>query len=479
MCHTVRRTVTAQATGKPSVLRYHRVTVKRNVIVVGGGLAGLAASIYLARGGRNVTVFEKRSFLGGRAITNLRHGFRFNLGAHALYRTGAAARVYRELGIPTLGAMPKRDGLALVNGSQHRLPISIAGLLTTSLLPFAAKAEMAKLWIRLARLDAKPLEGMTVRAWLDANVSHPRLRELLEALIRVASYADHADTQSAATGVTQLQLALKGTLYVHEGWQKLVDSLHSAAVAAGVNFVSSARIVAVHHDGKKVESIELGGLDMDADRMDTQALAYPEEKPEQVEGARIPAETVLLAIDPATAAELAGGGDLTKSWSAARPVTAACLDVALRTLPRPKHAFAVGVDKPLYYSVHSSVAQLAPKGGALIHLAKYRKERSASNEELENDRRARSAAARDDEAELEALLDGLQPGWRDALVHRRFLPAMTVANALVTPGAPRPDPVTPVRGLFVAGDWVGSEGILSDAALSSARGAARAILAGS
>ena len=33
--------------------------VAKNVVIVGGGIAGLAASIYLARGGRTVTLFEK------------------------------------------------------------------------------------------------------------------------------------------------------------------------------------------------------------------------------------------------------------------------------------------------------------------------------------------------------------------------------------------------------------------------------------
>ena len=56
------------------------------MVVVGGGLAGLAASVYLARGGRTVTVFEKRRDLGGRAITSLRQGFRFNLGSISQFK---------------------------------------------------------------------------------------------------------------------------------------------------------------------------------------------------------------------------------------------------------------------------------------------------------------------------------------------------------------------------------------------------------
>ena len=55
--------------------------------------------------------------------------------------------------------------------------------------------------------------------------------------------------------------------------------------------------------------------------------------------------------------------------------------------------------------------------------------------------------------------------------------ATTVSNALVTPASPRPSVRTSVPGLFLAGDWVGEDGLLSDAALASARAAARAALA--
>lgn len=430
------------------------------VVIVGGGLAGLAAAIYLARGGRTVTVFEKRRHLGGRAVTTLRHGYRFNLGAHALYRGGAAVSVYRELGIPVRGRQPKLRAAALVGREEYRLPTGWLSLITTSLLSLRGKLDLAAALIHIRRFGGTRAGSMTLREWLDAHVSDVRARKVLEALIRLATYSDHADTESAAASLAQMKIALRGTLYVDEGWQKLVDALHSAAVTSGVNFVTSSRVVGVQHDGS-VQAVELGGLELDADRLDTQALALPEMLPEQVEGARLPAETVLLAVDPSTAAQLAG--EAGAQWSGGQPVTAACLDVALRSLPDPRRPFALGIDESLYYSVHSSFAQLTPKGGALIHLAKYRQN------EYEN------AAAI--EVELEALLDRFQDGWRELVVHRRFLPSMTVANRVVTPHAPRPDVTTGVRGLYIAGDWVGSEGMLSDASLASARAAARAILA--
>ncbi|HYC92277.1 MAG TPA: FAD-dependent oxidoreductase, partial [Thermoanaerobaculia bacterium] len=215
----------------------------RNVVIVGGGLAGLAASIYLARGGRTVTVFEKRQYLGGRAITQLRHGYRFNLGAHAFYRTGAGARVCRELGVPVPGVVPKPRALALLDGHERRLPTGILSLLGTSLLSLRGKVQLTRALLRIRRIDRRPPGDVTVREWVEANVSDFRARQVLETLIRLATYSNHAERADAKLALAQMKIALRGALYVHEGWQRIVDSLRSTAVTSGVNFVSSSRIV--------------------------------------------------------------------------------------------------------------------------------------------------------------------------------------------------------------------------------------------
>jgi len=437
-------------------MRYHRALVSNNVVIVGGGIAGLAASVYLARAGKTVTIFERRRTLGGRAVTQLRHGYRFNLGPHAVYRSGAGSTVYRELGVPIRGGSPPNDGTAVRGGEHYALPASGMGVLTSGLLGARGKTELASLMLRIKGMDLTKFASMTVREWLDEHIGDDRLRQVVQMFMRVGTYAAD-DRQSAALALQQLRIAQDGVIYLDEGWQKIVDSLHSNAVTAGVNFITSAHVVRVEHDGGQVRGIELGELELD-NTMDTVSMQLPVPRSDGESGTRIPADCVLLAVEPEAVQSLVSELQLPEM----EPVVAACLDLALSKLPAPKEKLAFVVDRPFYFSVHSEWAQLTPKGGALIHAAKYRKRGDDVSE-----------------TELESWLDGLQPGWRDVLVHKRYLPSMTVSNALVTPDVKRPEVKTHLRGLYLAGDWVGGEGILSDAALSSARAAAQAIISSS
>lgn len=70
-----------------------------DVIVVGGGMAGLVAATYLARSGRTVLLLEKNDRCGGLVSTFERDGFLFEGGVRALVNAGIILPMLRELGI--------------------------------------------------------------------------------------------------------------------------------------------------------------------------------------------------------------------------------------------------------------------------------------------------------------------------------------------------------------------------------------------
>jgi hypothetical protein len=187
-------------------------------------------------------------------------------------------------------------------------------------------------------------------------------------------------------------------------------------------------------------------------------------------GGGLRASAVVLATPPQEAARLLESAGITPPAGAvgAIPVRLATLDVALARLPRAGNRFLLGIDRPLYFSVHSAAARLAPPGAALVHVSKY----------LRGDESDPAA----DRAELETLLDELQPGWRSELVHAQYLPRIVVAERLdvASEGGAEGRPsaaVSELPGVFLAGDWVQGGSWLADASLGSARAIGHALVA--
>lgn len=400
------------------------------IAVVGAGLAGLTAANHLIDTGAKVTVFERTDAPGGRATSSDHDGYRFNRGPHALYRGGPAEQVLHRLGITYSGRAPQQAvprglyGMAL-----HRLPGTPANLARTRLLTAGSKLNLARL---MTRLDghAATAGGRTVAQWIEERTPDPALQGLLNGLIRLSTYANAPDTLDAGAALHQLaRVATAGVFYLDGGWQGLVDALATRARARGASFEQAA------------------------------VTGVAELRPAY--------DGVVVAVGgPSTTATLTGleGPDLVAR--AGPSAEAAVLELGITRVPDIR--VIVGLDQPLYASVHSPPTDLAPAGHGVVCLARYL--RPGEEHERTTTRN-----------ELLALAQrmGVAPGH---IAVERYLHRMVVTHGmpLARRGGLAGRPDVGLSGdprVTVAGDWVGPVGMLADAAFASGRAAAEAVVA--
>jgi phytoene dehydrogenase-like protein len=73
--------------------------MKYDAVVVGGGIAGLTATAYLARAGKSVILFERQSKVGGLVQTFDRNGIYFDGGLRSIENSGIVFPMLKQLGI--------------------------------------------------------------------------------------------------------------------------------------------------------------------------------------------------------------------------------------------------------------------------------------------------------------------------------------------------------------------------------------------
>lgn len=76
------------------------MTVKKSAVIIGSGIGGIATSVFLAKKGWDVSVYEKNSSPGGRCGQLIKDGHRFDLGATMLMMPGTYRESFARLGIP-------------------------------------------------------------------------------------------------------------------------------------------------------------------------------------------------------------------------------------------------------------------------------------------------------------------------------------------------------------------------------------------
>ncbi|MFE5671395.1 phytoene desaturase family protein [Agromyces sp. NPDC056523] len=259
------------------------IGASERMVVIGGGIAGLATAALLARDGHRVTLLEARDELGGRAGSWQRHGFRFDTGPSwylmpevfdhffRLFGTSAAEqldlvrldpgyRVHAEGYDDPLDLRPTRaENVALFESVEPGAGAALERYLDSAASTYdiarrrflytnfddprtLLTGEVLRRSGRLARLLATPLDRFAAHA-----VHDRRLRQVLGyPAVFLGSSPDATPAMYHLMSHMDLE---QGVFYPRGGFSALIERITAIAIGAGVEIVTGARVEAIELSG--------------------------------------------------------------------------------------------------------------------------------------------------------------------------------------------------------------------------------------
>jgi squalene-associated FAD-dependent desaturase len=430
--------------------------IRADVVVIGGGLAGISAAIELADAGRTVTLIEGRPWLGGATCSFIRRGLTIDNGQHAFLRCCTAYReLLARLGVAGSCSIQDRLDLTVLDGAsrggaaQARLRRSglpapahlLRSLAGYRLLSPAERLKVAGAAVALQFTDPVGGEGRSLAGWLSRYRQGDRACAnfwdwLCAAALNVAP--EHADLALATSTIRTAVLAGRDRADI--GVPDVpMSGLHGGSAVAllgtlGVTIRLGARALAVQPG-------LAGGYHV---RIASAEPGRSAESPDSVAGnaaEEIRADGVVLAVPPGEAAALAPAalaGEAAR-WSLLRPSPVVSVHVIYgsRVTRLP---FAAVVGSPVRWVIDKSDA-------AGLHAGQYL---------------AASIPAADEFVDVPAVhlrervlpvLDRLFPAAAGASVEDFFVTRERRATIRHEPGTQQLRPAAGLPGLAVAGAW--------------------------
>lgn len=438
------------------------VAERPHVVVVGGGLAGMAAALALADAGARVTLLEARKWLGGATSSFRRDGLLVDTGQHVFLRCCTAYRAFLErLGVSDRTFLQPRMDIPVLSPGRPpaRLrrdplppPLHLARALARyPLLSPAERVGVARAAMVLRRLDPRDpeLDRRTLGAWLREHGQSERAVQCLWDLFALPALNLPASRASLALAVKVFRTGLLDRSDAADVGLPLAplgelhgDAGRRALERAGVRVRLGARVRSVLTGAEGATGVALDDGTLDGDAV---VVAVPNDRA----GAVLPAGA--LEADPA---RLGLSPIVNVHVVYDRPVT---------SLP-----FAAAVGSPVQWVFDRT----GPSG---LDRGQYLAVSLSGAEELV-DRPVEWFR----ETFLPALA-GLLPRAREARVERFLVTRERGATFRQAPGtaALRPGPETGVPRLFVAGAWTdtGWPATMEGAVRSGLAAARRALVA--
>lgn len=266
-----------------------------DVIVIGGGLGGLASACTLAARGHSVTVFDKNEWIGGKAAVLEGEGYRFDMGPTILTVPQVIFRIFQEAGRKAddyldLVRLDPQWRCFFEDGSVLDLVENVEAM-AKSIVGFTGKEKLGEGYrdfIRLSErlhdisnrfffwksvedlkdtinfkrnLDAKTLSdvmalrmGATVAGTIRKKVPEGRVAQMLDHFTQYVGSSPY-NSPAVLCGIAHMQTEL-GVWYPMGGTRAVPLALEKLARELGVDFRLGTDVTRILHKDGRVTGVE-------------------------------------------------------------------------------------------------------------------------------------------------------------------------------------------------------------------------------
>ncbi len=280
----------------------------RKIVVIGSGIAGMAAAIRLAVNGHEVRVYEKNSYPGGKLSAFVRDGFHFDAGPSLFTQPQNLEELFELAGESANDhfqyiKLPEVCNYFYANGKKftaydnpERLAASVeqaTGEKSANIISYLRRSEKlydnvgsfflnhslhkSRTWMNRRVFSAlKTIRFPYLFGTLnDYNSSVFKTREVQQLFNRYATY--NGSNPYKAPGMLSLIPHLEynqGTFYPKGGMISITNALYALALRKGVRFEFNAPVERIIHTDARVKGIVVKTENVFADNVVTNADIY-------------------------------------------------------------------------------------------------------------------------------------------------------------------------------------------------------------
>jgi len=391
------------------------------VVVVGGGLAGLSAAFEAARRGHFVTVLEESGTIGGRGTSTEHKGRPLNSGPHLLFRGGPLHVLITKVSKLAVRGRRlnsqhffRRDG-----GQWKQLAISSSAIRGAKV---SAQSKLTLLKLRRSlKKGARKSPDATFESWINSQPSD--VRDELRVWGRMSTWLGPEKGGSMEFHASRALHALwnRGMLDSDLGWADIVGRILAGLDRLGVELRSQAKISKITLN----KSREVTGVIIEGGRI-------------------IKADFVILALPEKQATKILEESKIKSPPGERTPLDSTLLDLVLE---------GRFLRDGMMYDQQNDVFFLTRFDDDSQKFSTIVSAMALGDQNTRLDR-------------IEKSLDETASGWREQVTLRRQTNNITLSSALPNCSRPSVDHFSQ-NHLLLAGDWIDSEFWLSDGAVDT------------